>query len=101
MASRRADGCDMGERKRESATQPKLRRQHHSVDNVSQEQRPASEVRARAAPPSLERDQTGKPNRFGWKSWSQHRLSDLSSAKRAFGRFKDSGECVPPRPGLY
>ncbi|XP_043201151.1 glycogen synthase kinase-3 beta-like isoform X1 [Amphibalanus amphitrite] len=81
----------MGERKREAASQPKLRRQHHSVDNVNQERRPTSEAKARAAPPSLERDSTGKPNRFGWKSWSQHRLSDLSSAKRAFGRFKDGG----------
>ncbi|KAF0311471.1 Glycogen synthase kinase-3 beta [Amphibalanus amphitrite] len=29
----------------------------------------------------LNRDTAGKPNRFGWRSWSSHRLSDLSARK--------------------
>ena len=29
----------------------------------------------------LNRDTDGKPNRFGWRSWSSHRLSDLSAKK--------------------
>ena len=41
----------------------------------------------------LNRDTTGKPNRFGWRSWSSHRLSDLS-AKKVFGWLREpsSGE---------
>ncbi|XP_037088130.1 glycogen synthase kinase-3 beta-like [Pollicipes pollicipes] len=80
----------MGERKREPAPHPKLRRQHHSVDNVSRDKEPPASDSKNTSAKYLARDSSGKPNRFGWKSWSQHRLSDFS-AKKAFGRFKDTG----------
>lgn len=95
----------MGERKQRGTSAattgaPRLRRQHHSVDNVHRARDPCCSSggegkRSSDAGAYLRGDAaTGKPNRFGWKSWSQQKLSELSS-KRGFGRFKDTpSECL-------